>query len=1362
MNSLLANCGDIESGAKCYGVQHAPPTRLPTGGRRVSSSGPGSFCGAGSGGPATTSSPWNSAALWPAAVASATEALDAQISPRRSPRRKPPSSAAPPEPQAPSAPEPWQDGAHGGDTLTIAQMEVERLKRQLEEERARHFETSRRAMVMLEQLRDEQERADDFRAKLELRDVSVDVARVASGAKKKRAKGKLAALEDPAGYTGAEGLEPGPGEDMEQSYFLGAKEEEDEVDYHEGSGEGSEEEKDLAQKDPMATVGSGMDAVGSKRTMMNQWASELSVGGVKTERKCVLKHDELMMCFRGSITKQPRLKGVTKGGAPRGEGQEMQYAWILALSLPNPRQGHIAKLRPRGIGESEAGAVYEMCFRAEDIGGMGTAQAERFMREKALFLRAFAKLPPADGNAKARRFAGIESEDSLYWARDEVKEIVASGGELAHSFLELLRNAIVTKIGMHCQLPVRTCQTEDKASVLVLVTATEKDLLKEADRQAMPMELDVSVVDPISLEPCCPQTFYPLLDWYLKISPHAPVATVRHAYYRVLESLAEAPNQELLVHKAQVVFWAKHDTDSDSTPLSPNLARKSGRKSTFHSTMVSMMSGSSTEMDFDEQTRFMMNEADHTYRSHRWRKLLLEAFLRYLQLKAEGGLSSNPRHLIDQVNREFGKTILVNWHTAIGLHRLGAPFKAFKLDQYFTDKAQTVAKNWWRLYTCRARRADAIIRTPFNGQERAKLLENILDRQLDLAQLEAQGFITSIFPLDARDKIERTDDGHVGDPSGLITTWGLPDDASLIQKGMAFVRGMCMHVPLDEVRNYYGERIAFYFALVDMIRKWLVFPGIVGIIAYFVQVTVYYDPRTELAPRLRVISDLFYACFIAIWGTVMLERWKRREAVLAFHWGQRGIGQAEITRPRFIGILRRSPVTYADGEVYYSPWYRARWQALSVFLLVSLGTCEAIGTVFTGRLRGAWVRDQWPFHERAQMITAIIEDIQMTTCGKIGYIMSVWLNDRENYRTETQYINGLIAKVVCHELWNRFHLYFYVAFVKALREGCVMTVDGRQQLVEPEDMRGRMCYEEVGLQVTTVLCVEFAKNAIELFKPIFATHWTNRFRPTPEVLAVDEDRGVARMSHFCQIAMEKPLYGRSLEIDGTFDDYLEIMRLLGHFTLFSLVFPLAPAMGFFLLIVEVRVDGFKLFELVRRPLPRNAEDIGHWFYVLSAISWTSMFSNSGLVVFTLGAFDSPPGYFGDLPRWVYFVFLSGALCLFKTGAMLLIDDCPWRIRIAEAHHEWVRDRVDEFDKPHDDKPLGVEEVDVGALDLTVDDANAGQFRDPGDFGITVDRILRRMKSIKRRNTKTKTQGGQSKSIRNFLHSSSSNAETQRP
>lgn len=1205
-----------------------------------------------------------------------------------------------PAPRAPQKP-PEAEPEYGADAYyksaraslssrESALEEIDRLRRQLDEEKGKHFASSRRSLELLEQLRLEQECTEDLRGQLA----------AATG----QHEGRVSLASRVSGRCEDEQTLDPP---LDRSEAL-------ETD------PGSEGTKPKAWR----------------RDSLTSYLEDEQRGLRRPHHKVASVSDQdLVACFRGCVTQPQAAKMMNQSEAPndvknmasssssnangpRGEGLDKQYSWILALSLPNPLEGSFQKARPGGISEAEASEVFTSCFKGEDNGGDTFEQAERFVIEKALFMRAFRALPAIGSDKLSKRFSGREPRASLFWQESETVE---PGEEPAQNFLELLRNAIVTKITLHCQLPVRTCTTEDRRSILVLVTATAKDLLREADRKGFPTELDVQAVDPVSLEPCCPKSYYPLLEWYLKKSPDAPVMEVVQAYQRVHERLLQEP-EELLTRKfREVSFWASYESTVK------NVLNGEDRKPSLLARKSFQRPSQSTSILRTPQTQNAdrVIEKDHLYSSKRKNEATLQAFLRYLELKAEHGLEKEAEPLVDAANVESGQPLLMNWHRAIGLRGVEDIFQEFKIDAYEGETANP----WeWKSFECRARQADAILKTPFNGNERVKLLESTITRQLDLAQLLSKGLITSVFPLDSREKIE---DISNGERSYLATCWGLPDRANLFTKALFFIRGIFRRCPLDSAQKYYGEQIAFYFALVELVCYWLLWPGTVGIITFCVQWFWSYDPRTEIAPRLRVGMDLFFSCTVAVWGTIVLECWKRRQCSLAFHWGQRGISKVEVVRPRFHGLARRSPVTFEDGELHYCASRRLKWQVLSVVVLVSLGALEAIGTVYTGKLRGTWIKRKWLFYQRAQQLTAFLEDLQMVLCGKLGYFLSWKLNELENLRTGTEYVNGLIAKVVCHELWNRFHLYFYIAFLKASREGCISTKDGEQFLIEPKEMNGKMCYEEVGTQVTTVLCVEFGKNFIELIKPLVAAQFANLFRPAPEVIAVNEDKGHARIAHICQEAMERPLYGPNLEVDGTFEDYLEIMILLGHFTFFPLVFPLAPAMGFVLLLVELRVDGLKLFELVRRPLPRSAEGIGNWFNVIGAISWTSMFTNCGLVVYTLGAFDDPPGYFGNLPRWVYFIFLAGCMLSFKAFAAFVVPDVPHNIILSEAHQDWVRNKLVE-DRMTDKSMVVRDTVSISAVNLDVDDANTGQWRDPAEFGLSVARVLQRVSSMKKR------------------------------
>ena len=60
---------------------------------------------------------------------------------------------------------------------------------------------------------------------------------------------------------------------------------------------------------------------------------------------------------------------------------------------------------------------------------------------------------------------------------------------------------------------------------------------------------------------------------------------------------------------------------------------------------------------------------------------------------------------------------------------------------------------------------------------------------------------------------------------------------------------------------------------------------------------------------------------------------------------------------------------------------------------------------------------------------------------------------------------------------------------------------------------------------------------------------------------------------------------REKGVDGTFEDYIEMIVQFGFVTLFAVAMPLAPLVAIAHNFLEIQVDKFKIVDLVRRPLP---------------------------------------------------------------------------------------------------------------------------------------------------------------------------------
>lgn len=115
----------------------------------------------------------------------------------------------------------------------------------------------------------------------------------------------------------------------------------------------------------------------------------------------------------------------------------------------------------------------------------------------------------------------------------------------------------------------------------------------------------------------------------------------------------------------------------------------------------------------------------------------------------------------------------------------------------------------------------------------------------------------------------------------------------------------------DKIREYFGEKIALYFAFLGMYTIALIPPAFIGVI-YFI---------TSWESMYR---EAIFAVFNLIWATIFLEVWKRYCSELTYRWGTSDevINKFEEPRANFYGKLGKNVVTGKPEPVYPS-WKRS-------------------------------------------------------------------------------------------------------------------------------------------------------------------------------------------------------------------------------------------------------------------------------------------------------------------------------------------------------------------------------------------------------------------------------------------------------
>ncbi|XP_033926836.1 anoctamin-8 isoform X2 [Melopsittacus undulatus] len=275
-------------------------------------------------------------------------------------------------------------------------------------------------------------------------------------------------------------------------------------------------------------------------------------------------------------------------------------------------------------------------------------------------------------------------------------------------------------------------------------------------------------------------------------------------------------------------------------------------------------------------------------------------------------------------------------------------------------------------------------------------LHNIhfLEGQPIIPELAARGVIQQLFPLHEQRILKR-----------LMKSW---------------VQAVCEAQPLDEICDYFGVKIAMYFAWLGFYTSAMVYPAVFGSILY---------TFTENDQTSQDICCVVFAIFNVIWATLFLEEWKRRGAEFAYKWGTLDTPAESIEepRPQFRGIKRISPVTSAE-EFYYPPWKRLLFQCL-----VSLPICLTCLSLVFLLMLGCFQLQEFVLSIQElpriiRFLPKILLAIIVTACDELYKKIAYWLNDMENYRLQSAYEKHLIIKIVLFQFVNSYLSLFYIGF----------------------------------------------------------------------------------------------------------------------------------------------------------------------------------------------------------------------------------------------------------------------------------------------------------------------------------------------
>jgi hypothetical protein len=467
--------------------------------------------------------------------------------------------------------------------------------------------------------------------------------------------------------------------------------------------------------------------------------------------------------------------------------------------------------------------------------------------------------------------------------------------------------------------------------------------------------------------------------------------------------------------------------------------------------------------------------------------------------------------------------------------------------------------------------------------------------------------------------------------------------------------------PLKDIRNYFGEQVAFYFAWLAFYNRALVMPAILGLLVFIWQI---------IDGRVDVEGAPFFALLVSIGATVMLEMWKRHESKYRIRWGMSNFASKEQPRPEFKGEFLPSPV---DGRlVEQFPWtkkiLRALFSQTVIMSLIGVVIASVVGVFLLRKVMAKW-SSTW-----GSILTAIINAVQIQILNVIYGKVSLKLNEYENHRTDSEYENALIAKTFLFKFVNSYNTLFYIAFIKKYDD------------TTGNDTTGCLnddCLGELRQQLGTIfISLIVINNIIEVLIPYIKTRLAeraNRAEEEPSQLEANVGPSSQQRKFKEPTAPEKEF---ELEpYNSTFDDFDELVIQFGYVSMFVVAFPIAPLLALINNVFETKIDSGKLMYLTRRPEPRGAANIGTWYDILNIVSYFAVLTNVGIVAFTSDLIrewlnqDRLPN--GEFPKYIesgqLWVFLGAEhiILLIKFAVAYFVPDVPYDHEVHLARQDYI-------------------------------------------------------------------------------------------
>ncbi|KAJ9632452.1 hypothetical protein H2203_000857 [Taxawa tesnikishii (nom. ined.)] len=400
---------------------------------------------------------------------------------------------------------------------------------------------------------------------------------------------------------------------------------------------------------------------------------------------------------------------------------------------------------------------------------------------------------------------------------------------------------------------------------------------------------------------------------------------------------------------------------------------------------------------------------------------------------------------------------------------------------------------------------------------------------------------------------------------------------------------------IDEIRNRFGEKVAFYFAFTQSYFAFLVFPAAFGASAWL----------------LFGHYSALYAIASTLWCIVFTEWWKHQEVDLAVKWGVRGVSSIDKKRRDFKHEKETTdPVTGETVQVFPAE-KRLQRQLLQIPFAIAaalvlgslIATCFGIEIFITEIYNG-------PLKSVLTFLPTGILTTVMPILQSILTSFATQLTHYENYETDGGFQRAMTRKVFVLNFITSYLPIFLTAFVYVPFGRLIvpyldvfsLTVqpfaenDKQMQApststfsINPARLRKQVIYFTVTAQIVNfgleVIMPWAKRQGFVKYKQMQSARAAKRGGASPQPAENDPPEEAAFLQRVRQES--------ELDVYDVTADLREMVLQFGYMALFSVVWPLTGVSFLLNDWLELRGDAVKICTQMQRPTPSVPTPLAH-------------------------------------------------------------------------------------------------------------------------------------------------------------------------